>query len=67
MDLNINILADQLKEYAGYIGKEVSRNSNGIVIYEIDNYILGGCRIALHYKIAFEGDQFLKHVEVTKV
>lgn len=67
MNFNISILADQLLQYAEYIGTAISRNSKGIVTYEIDNYMLDGNKISIHYDIAFEGDKFLRRVEVTKV
>lgn len=67
MDLNINILADQLKEYAEYVGEGEFRDGNGRRRMHVEHYMLDGCTILLQYDVAFEGDLFLKSVEVKKV
>ena len=67
MDLNINILADQLKEYAEYVGGEEFRSSDGRKRMCVDYYTLNGYSIRLQYDVAFEGDKFLRVVEVRQV
>lgn len=67
MDLNINILADQLKEYAEYVGGEEFRSDDGRKRMRIDYYTLNGYSIRLQYDVQFEGDKFLRVVEVRQV
>lgn len=67
MDLNINILADQLKEYAEYVGANDFRSADGRKRMHVEYYMLNGYSIRLQYDIEFEGDKFLRAVEVKQV
>lgn len=67
MDLNINILADQLLQYAEYVGANEFRSPNGRKRLRIEYYMLNGYSIRLTYNVEFEGDKFLRAVEVIKL
>ena len=66
MEFNIEVLADQVKEYGEYTGRAVSHNYDGLLVYVIEHYMLNDCRFSLHYKNAFDKSVLLR-VEVTKV
>lgn len=66
MDFNIEVLADQVKEYGEYTGRAVSRNCDGLLVYVIEHYMLNDCRFSLHYKNVFD-KSVLQRVEISKV
>lgn len=65
-DFNINILADQLTQDAEYVGANEFRSSNGKKRMHIEYYILKGYSISLVFDVEFEGDRFLRSVEVKR-
>lgn len=66
MKFNINILADQLKEHAEYVGANDFRSADGRKRMHIEYYMLNDYSIRLQYDVEFEGDKFLRSVEVKK-
>lgn len=67
MDFNLHILADQIIQYAKFTGSNIGRKNTGSIAYRIDNYVLNGNRISLHYAIASEGEEHLKALEVREL
>lgn len=67
MDFNINILADQLIQDAEYVGANDFRSSDGRKRIRAEYYTLKGYSIGLYYDVEFEGDKFLKSVEVKQI
>lgn len=65
-DFNINILADQLTEYAEYVGANEFRSADGRKRMHIEYYTLKGYSISLVSDVEFEGDRFLRSVEVKR-
>ena len=66
MDFNINILAEQLIQDAEYVGANEFRSSDGRKRMHIEYYTLKGYSISLVSDIEFEGDKFLRSVEVKR-
>lgn len=66
MDFNINILADQLLQYAEYVGANDFRSSDGRKRIHIEYYTLKGYSISLVSDVEFEGDRFLRSVEIKR-
>lgn len=66
MDFNINILAEQLIQDAEYVGANDFRSSDRRKRIHIEHYTLKGYAISLVSDIEFEGDKFLRSVEVKR-
>lgn len=65
-DFNINTLAEQLIEDADYVGVNEFRSSDGRKRMYVEYYTLKGYSIRLESDIEFEGDKFLRSVEVRR-
>lgn len=65
-DFNINTLAKHLIEDAEYVGTNEFRSSDGRKRMHVEYYTLKGYSIRLESDIEFEGDKFLRSVEVRR-